>query len=447
MRLVLLSLIVHPAGSLAPSNLSPAYVKAGRRIDVAAQQLKQFRAVDAWSGAVGLDNAAKRVAEGRRNAHGRLLAAYAAAKRAGVAKSFDSAAAALDREGVGASDAAFELATGLGPSAFAPAASFNDAPRIATHEAGHLLAAYALGVPAVDATLSRLDALLQNKPGGLNNAAPASAFADAPLREALATGTNGELVDRYAVVLLAGVAAEALVHGDGRLGAHDDLLLKGLVDAAGGDYECTKRAALARALDVIAMRRPALDRVRRHLGEHRGRSIGETVLCIDDEAYAGSERRDAVREATRELRRRLAPFGVVFFGGLQPSLAASSEWPEFDAIRDELEGKGTGGLAFMQTRLERGEYAELLEFTKQWDLDFRKAVLGKARKAMPKGPDRDRAVLVANAVTFDLIGINKAIRATGKEDAVEAKRWFNTLVDDIQDFATLQPTGARPPPE
>ena len=163
--------------------------------------------------------------------------------------------------------------------------------------------------------------------------------------------------------------------------------------------------------------------------------------------YAGSERRDAVRDATRELRRRLAPFGVVFFGGLQPSLAASSEWPEFDAIRDELEGKGTGGLAFMQTRLERGEYAELLEFTKQWDLDFRKAVLGKARKAMPKGPDRDRAVLVANAVTFDLIGINKAIRATGKEDAAEAKRWFNTLVDDIQDFATLQPTGARPPPE
>ena len=65
MRLVLLSLIVHPAGSLAPSNLSPAHVKAGRRIDVAAQQLKQFRAVDAWSGAVGLDNAAKRVAAPR----------------------------------------------------------------------------------------------------------------------------------------------------------------------------------------------------------------------------------------------------------------------------------------------------------------------------------------------------------------------------------------------
>ena len=102
---------------------------------------------------------------------------------------------------------------------------------------------------------------------------------------------------------------------------------------------------------------------------------------------------------------------------------------------------------------------------------------------MPKGPDRDRAVLVANAVTFDLIGINKAIRKAGAEDPAcrgvrklwlpepsgrasstsarherhalrqfraeaaewnypaqaEAQRWFNVLVDDIRDFLTLRP--------
>ena len=59
---------------------------------------------------------------------------------------------------------------------------------------------------------------------------------------------------------------------------------------------------------------------------------------------------------------------------------------------------------------------------------------------MPKGPDRDRAVLVANAVTFDLIGINKAIRAVGSEDQAEAQKWYNVLVDDIRDFTTLRPT-------
>ena len=101
----------------------------------------------------------------------------------------------------------------------------------------------------------------------------------------------------------------------------------------------------------------------------------------------------------------------------------------------------------MQQKIAAKDYGELREFTKQWDLDFRKAVLGKARKAMPKGPDRDRAVLVANAVTFDLIGINKAIRNIGNEDDAEARRWFDTLVDDIRDYLTLEPKGPRPPPE
>ena len=61
---------------------------------------------------------------------------------------------------------------------------------------------------------------------------------------------------------------------------------------------------------------------------------------------------------------------------------------------------------------------------------------------MPKGPDRDRAVLVANAVTFGLIGINKAIRKVGAEDQAEAQRWFNVLVDDIRDFQSLRPREA-----
>ena len=60
---------------------------------------------------------------------------------------------------------------------------------------------------------------------------------------------------------------------------------------------------------------------------------------------------------------------------------------------------------------------------------------------------RLRAVLVANAVTFDLIGINKAIRNIGNEDDAEARRWFDTLVDDIRDFVSLEPRGPRPPPE
>ena len=33
------------------------------------------------------------------------------------------------------------------------------------------------------------------------------------------------------------------------------------------------------------------------------------------------------------------------------------------------------------------------------------------------------------------------------EDDAEARRWFDTLVDDIRDYLTLEPKGPRPPPE
>jgi len=164
------------------------------------------------------------------------------------------------------------------------------------------------------------------------------------------------------------------------------------------------------------------------------------MLVIDDESYQPSDLLTATR---RQVSSLFAP--LLAFAAAPPAYA--SDWPEFDAIREELKGAGTGGLAFMQQKIAAKDYGELREFTKQWDLDFRKAVLGAARKAMPKGPDRDRAVLVANAVTFDLIGINKAIRKVGNEDPAEAKRWYNTLVDDIADYVTLEPKGARYVPE
>ena len=61
--------------------------------------------------------------------------------------------------------------------------------------------------------------------------------------------------------------------------------------------------------------------------------------------------------------------------------------------------------------------------------------LSEGRLGKPEGHaqgprPRPRAVLVANAVTFDLIGINKAIRNIGSEDDAEARRWFDA-VDDI----------------
>jgi len=410
-----------------PTTTSPRR-RAVDRLDSAATSLETFRPANVFEGGLSTDHS-EAVRLGRRMAQDRVAVAYQAAKREGLAPSFDTESANLEE----VDD--FEKRTGFDLEIFdvLTGESGND-QRVAAHEAGHLLASYALGVPAVDCTLTPFDAFWQQKVGGLDRTAPASAFCDGALQEALEKG-DAELVDRYAVVIAAGAAAEVLEYGRARLHAHDERILVSLFK---GEYERKRRMALVRALQIVGERRPALQRLRAHLLQHRGRSIGATMLCIDDEAYEPSNLFTTTRRQVSGLLASLS-FACV------PAYA--SEWPEFDAIRDELKGSGTGGLNFIQQKLAAKEYGELREFTKQWDLDFRKLVLGKARKAMPKGPDRDRATLVANAVTFDLIGINKAIRKVGSEDDAEARRWFNILVEDLNDYLTLEPRGPRPPPE
>ena len=174
---------------------------------------------------------------------------------------------------------------------------------MAAHEAGHLLASYALGVPAVDCTLTPFDALWQNKVGGLDRAAPASAFCDGALQDALSSGEDSELVDRYAVVIAAGAAAaEALEYGRARLHAHDERILVSLFR---GDYR-RKRARGARALQIVGERRAALQRLTAHL-QFRGRSIGATMLVIDDESYQPSDLFTATRRQVSSCSRLSSP--------------------------------------------------------------------------------------------------------------------------------------------
>ena len=116
------------------------------------------------------------------------------------------------------------------------------------------MASYALGVPAVDCTLTPFDALWQNKVGGLDRAAPASAFCDGALQDALSSGEDSELVDRYAVVIAAGAAAEALEYGRARLHAHDERILVSLFRE---DYRsAAARGARARCRSWASAARP-----------------------------------------------------------------------------------------------------------------------------------------------------------------------------------------------
>ncbi len=106
----------------------------------------------------------------------------------------------------------------------------------------------------------------------------------------------------------------------------------------------------------------------------------------------------------------------------------------FQAVRDEL---NSGGVPSLATLVENEDYEQIMEFTKGYDLEFRKAKMGKARKFLTSKEDKEKAVLLCNAVTFDLIGMNKGSRV-GQRDIEQVKKYYTELIADIQAFLELE---------
>jgi hypothetical protein len=70
-------------------------------------------------------------------------------------------------------------------------------------------------------------------------------------------------------------------------------------------------------------------------------------------------------------------------------------------------------------------------------LELRKKLMGAAAKQyLTEKPYKERGQTLRNAVTFDLIGINKACRGA-QPDWEAAQRYYNELVDDVQAFVNL----------
>jgi glycyl-tRNA synthetase beta subunit len=111
----------------------------------------------------------------------------------------------------------------------------------------------------------------------------------------------------------------------------------------------------------------------------------------------------------------------------------------FEAVRRELTDED-GGVNYLKTKIESGDFAALLEFTKTYDQVLRKGVMGKAKKVLTDSDSKERATAIANNVTFDLIGINRSSRK-GQEDITQAKKYLEELQDDIRAFLDLEPKG------
>lgn len=161
---------------------------------------------------------------------------------------------------------------------------------VARHEAGHFLCAYLLGLPVQACELNPVRSMLATDP---NLQLRVGTVFHSPAIEALRDGRRArdEDVDSACIVLMGGIAAEAMLNGSAEGGLSDERALQSLVNAhhvaqepAAGALdvrEVRSRARWAAASAVLLLRdhRDAFDALDVALRE--GRSVSECVEAIE----------------------------------------------------------------------------------------------------------------------------------------------------------------------
>jgi hypothetical protein len=109
----------------------------------------------------------------------------------------------------------------------------------------------------------------------------------------------------------------------------------------------------------------------------------------------------------------------------------------FDDLLFELEDPNNGGVAVMQKLIDEQDWQGLMEFTKTYDGYIRKLKWGRAKAFLTNNAEKEVATLQGNAITFDLIGINRSSRA-GQENAELANKYLNELRTDLQKMVDMQ---------
>jgi hypothetical protein len=143
-------------------------------------------------------------------------------------------------------------------------------------------------------------------------------------------------------------------------------------------------------------------------------------------------------------------FGVVVVGSSSsPAAAASDEivvlptqelvTQTFAPIKFELSDPTKGGVAIMQERIDANDFVGLLEITRGYDLEFRKLRMGRAKKMLQSKELKQKGTEYCNAVTFDLIGMNRNSRP-GQENVEGANKYLQELREDVAKFLELEST-------
>lgn len=110
----------------------------------------------------------------------------------------------------------------------------------------------------------------------------------------------------------------------------------------------------------------------------------------------------------------------------------------FDSVRFEVSDP-KGGVAYMQQKIDEQDFEGLIEFTRGYDLEMRKLRMGKAKKLLQTKELKEKGTSYANAVTFDLIGMNRNSRP-GQENIEGLNKYLQELRDDAAKFLELEKT-------
>ncbi|EIE21662.1 hypothetical protein COCSUDRAFT_33740 [Coccomyxa subellipsoidea C-169] len=152
--------------------------------------------------------------------------------------------------------------------------------RVATHESGHFLIAYLVGLLPRTYTLSSLDAY---KRYGALNVQAGTLFCDSAYQREVASGTlSSTSLDRYCCVALAGIATEYIKYGQAEGGLNDVQQLDGLLKALQFTQKKADGQIRWAVLNVTALLR-RYSRVQSQLAQAMaaGKSVGDCIALIE----------------------------------------------------------------------------------------------------------------------------------------------------------------------
>ncbi|GBG67127.1 hypothetical protein CBR_g81551 [Chara braunii] len=144
--------------------------------------------------------------------------------------------------------------------------------RVMVHEAGHTVVAYLLGCPIRGVVLDPWQAMNMGIQGQAG-----TQFWDSTLEEELRSGKlSAASLDRYSMVLFAGIAAEAMVFGQASGGESDENMFKAIIKQLQPAWSAAKmsnqaRRAIAKSFLLLKANRKALIAVVDALEEEGGR--------------------------------------------------------------------------------------------------------------------------------------------------------------------------------